>query len=135
MLLHRMKMAMRMMVGVVDVNYIFFLQVCTSLICVTRRVLHPFVIYIYIYILVYVFTWGENIKTKVHVHGVWRWLKYIHMVYGDGWCMYLIIHMNIIGKATSNTHYEIQLLFKQTTNNKTTIYYHICDCMIFEKDI
>ena len=37
------------------------------------------------------------------------------MVYGDGWCMYLIIHMNIIGKATSNTHYEIHLLL---TNDK-----------------
>jgi len=77
-------MAMRMMVGVVDVNYIFFLQVCTSLICVTRRVLHPFVIYIYIYIYIYWFMSSLEVKTLRQ--------KYMYMVCGDGWCRYLIIH-------------------------------------------
>ena len=66
-------MAMRMMVGVVDVNYIFFLQVCTSLICVTRRVLHPFVIYKYIYI--YWFMSSLEVKTLRQ--------KYMYMVCGD----------------------------------------------------
>ena len=66
-------MAMRMMVGVVDVNYIFFLQVCTSLIFVTRLVLHPFVIYKYIYI--YWFMSSLEVKTLRQ--------KYMYMVCGD----------------------------------------------------
>ena len=56
------------------------------------------------------------------------------MVYGDGWCMYLIIHMNIIGKATSNTHYEIHLLLTNDKQQDDDILSYMW-CMIFEKDI